>query len=128
MPSTHLSLTCHLVFSTKNREAWIAKGWRDEFHAYIGGVIRNIGAIPLEVGGVDDHLHAVFGFRAVWGVNHVPGLTCKPCGRARRPIRPTLARWLGAVGQMPHRCGQDSVIGAAAWGVLPARWPQPIDS
>ena len=64
MPSTHLSLFVHAVFSTKNREPFIGKDWRDRLHAYMGGLIRALGAVPLAVGGVEDHAHALLGFKA----------------------------------------------------------------
>lgn len=42
MPSTHISLHYHLVFSTKNREPWILPAQRHRVHEYLGGVIRHI--------------------------------------------------------------------------------------
>ena len=57
MPSTHASLHFHLIFSTKNREPLISKDWRDELHAYLGGVVRGLDAHPEGVGGVADHVH-----------------------------------------------------------------------
>ena len=35
MPSTHLSLHYHLVFSTKNRLPMIVNEWRANLHAYM---------------------------------------------------------------------------------------------
>jgi REP element-mobilizing transposase RayT len=64
MPSTHLSLHFHVVFSTKNREPRIATEWRDRLHAYLGGVARNSGAVPEIVGGVADHVHLLLGLTA----------------------------------------------------------------
>jgi REP element-mobilizing transposase RayT len=64
MPSTHLSLHFHIVFSTKNREPRIAPEWRDRLHAYLGGVARKSGAIPEVVGGVADHIHILLGLPA----------------------------------------------------------------
>jgi REP element-mobilizing transposase RayT len=64
MPSTHLSLHFHIVFSTKHREARIATEWRDRLHAYLGGEARNSGAIPEIVGGVADHVHLLLGLTA----------------------------------------------------------------
>lgn len=64
MPSTHLSLNVHVVFSTKERCAYIEPAWRDRLHAFMGGVIRQIGATPDAVGGVADHVHLLLGLRA----------------------------------------------------------------
>lgn len=54
----------HAAFSTKNRQPFIGKDWRDRLHAYMGGLIRALGAVPLAVGGVEDHAHALLGFKA----------------------------------------------------------------
>ncbi|MFN0077308.1 MAG: hypothetical protein ACKVY0_12625 [Prosthecobacter sp.] len=54
MPSTHLSLHYHLVFSTKNREPWLAPTARQRVHEYIGGTIRNMNGIAHAVGGTGD--------------------------------------------------------------------------
>jgi REP element-mobilizing transposase RayT len=64
MPSTHLSLHFHVVFSTKNREPRIAVEWRDRLHAFLGGVARTSGSIPEAVGGVADHVHVLLGLNA----------------------------------------------------------------
>jgi len=64
MPSTHLSLHYHIVFSTKNRTAIIATAWRERLHAYLGGVVRNVDGVPEAVGGVADHVHLLIGLRA----------------------------------------------------------------
>jgi len=47
MPSTHLCLDYHVVFSTKNREPWIGPAWRDELHGYVGGCVRELNGVPL---------------------------------------------------------------------------------
>ena len=64
MPSTHLSLHYHLVFSTKDRAPIILSAWRERLHAYIGGVARNLEGVPEAIGGVADHVHLLIGLRA----------------------------------------------------------------
>lgn len=64
MPSTHLSLHVHVTFSTKNRIPLIATEWRPRLHAYLGGCVRTLNAIPEAVGGVEDHVHLLIGFKA----------------------------------------------------------------
>lgn len=59
MPSTHVSLYVHLVFSTKDRVPSIIDTIRPRLHAYIGGCAKTLNVVPLEVGGVDDHTHAL---------------------------------------------------------------------
>jgi len=64
MPSTHVSLHFHLVFSTKERRPLIADAWRDRLHAYLGGALHAIQAMPLAIGGTADHVHLLVGLRA----------------------------------------------------------------
>jgi putative transposase len=64
MPSTHLSLHYHLIFSTKDRVAFIHRDWRGRLHAYLGGLINDLGGVPEKIGGVEDHVHLLVGLRA----------------------------------------------------------------
>ena len=64
MPSTHLSLHYHLVFSTKERRPFIDAEWRGRLHAYLGGAVRTIGGIAETIGGTSDHVHLLVGLRA----------------------------------------------------------------
>ena len=62
MPSTHVSLHYHIIFCTKDRRRIIAEPWRAELHAYIGGIIRDIGAVAY--GGPGDHVQVLLGLKA----------------------------------------------------------------
>jgi REP element-mobilizing transposase RayT len=64
MPSTHLSLHYHVIFSTKNRLPNISEAWRERLHAFLGGAVRKLGGVPESVGGTGDHVHLLVGLRA----------------------------------------------------------------
>ncbi len=64
MPSTHVSLTYHLIFSTKDREPLIERPWRERLHAMLGGCTRTARGVALEVGGTHDHVHMLVGLKA----------------------------------------------------------------
>ena len=64
MPSTHLSLHYHVIFSTKDRAPATAAAWRERLHAYLGGVVRNVGGVAEAIGGIHDHVHLLLGLRA----------------------------------------------------------------
>jgi putative transposase len=59
MANTYTALFYHLVFSTKNREPYIKPEIEERVWAYIGGVARKHGLTALQVGGVEDHVHAL---------------------------------------------------------------------
>jgi len=71
MPQSLCRLLSHLVFSTKGREPWITPAIRDELHAYLGGVLKNIDCVPIRVGGVADHVHLFFGMNRTMSVAQV---------------------------------------------------------
>ena len=56
MGSTHLSLHVHLIFGTKGHEPLLAKEWRSRLHAYMGGILRNLNAVPEIIGGIEDYV------------------------------------------------------------------------
>ena len=47
----------HIVFGTKERFPFISREIRPVFHQYLGGIVRGLGGIALEIGGVEDHVH-----------------------------------------------------------------------
>jgi putative transposase len=64
MPATYCSLHYHATFSTKDRHPLITKDWRDNLHAYLGGIVKSLDGVPLAVGGIEDHVHLLVGLRA----------------------------------------------------------------
>ncbi|HXT62187.1 MAG TPA: IS200/IS605 family transposase [Pyrinomonadaceae bacterium] len=57
MAGKHVSLLVHFIWSTAGREPWIGNEWREQLHAYVGGVIRNKNGKLLAAGGMHDHVH-----------------------------------------------------------------------
>ncbi|NQT51113.1 transposase [bacterium] len=43
--------------ATADREPWFDPDIRPRVHQYLGGTMKNLGGIPLAVGGVADHVH-----------------------------------------------------------------------
>jgi putative transposase len=64
MSQTHLALHYHLVFHTKDNIPFIDGGWRGRLHAFLGGCLTTLGAIPIAIGGTSDHGHVLAGLRA----------------------------------------------------------------
>ncbi len=59
MANTYTSLHYHFTFSTKNREPWIVAEVENRVWAYIGGIARHHKMTALQVGGIEDHVHAL---------------------------------------------------------------------
>ena len=50
----------HLVFATKNRERVLAEEDRGDLHAYMGGTLKGIDCLPIEINSEPDHVHLLF--------------------------------------------------------------------
>jgi REP element-mobilizing transposase RayT len=50
----------HLVYSTKHRTPWIPERIRERLWAYQAGIFREWESPALVIGGVEDHVHALF--------------------------------------------------------------------
>jgi REP-associated tyrosine transposase len=50
----------HLVYSTKYRQPWLTDDVRDHLYAYQGGSFKQWESPALVIGGVEDHVHALF--------------------------------------------------------------------
>jgi putative transposase len=59
MGHTYTSNLHHAVFSTKERRPSIKTEFRNDLWAYMGGIARQNGFKALEIGGVEDHCHAL---------------------------------------------------------------------
>ena len=57
MPQSFVSLTCHVIFSTKQREPLLVGDIVPRLFAYIGGTLTNLGCRLIAAGGTADHVH-----------------------------------------------------------------------
>jgi putative transposase len=63
MPQTYTQLHYHLVFATKERRPTITSAIQPRLWEYLGGVVRGERGIPLQIGGVADHVHLLLTLR-----------------------------------------------------------------
>ncbi len=50
-----------MVFSTKNRERWILPDVEERIWAYLGGIAKENKVHPIQIGGIEDHVHLLLG-------------------------------------------------------------------
>ena len=60
MPQSLSRVLIHLVFSTKNREPFIAPESRERVFTYLGGTLNALDCPAIRVGGMADHVHLLF--------------------------------------------------------------------
>jgi REP element-mobilizing transposase RayT len=57
MSDSYTNLLYHIVFSTKDRRPLTTSEIEPQLYDYIGGIIRRLGGICLELNGTEDHVH-----------------------------------------------------------------------
>lgn len=59
MANTYSNLFYHIVFSTKGRKNLISQQIGARVWVYVGGIARKHGLTALQVGGIENHIHAL---------------------------------------------------------------------
>ena len=57
MANSMVKVDIHIIFHIKSTSVTIRKDDLPRLFAYIGGILRSLGSIPIIVGGVYDHIH-----------------------------------------------------------------------
>jgi len=63
MANTYTQIHIQVVFAVKNRKSMISDSWKDRLLKYITAIIQNKGHKVLQINGVYDHVHILFGMR-----------------------------------------------------------------
>ncbi|WP_179006233.1 IS200/IS605 family transposase [Winogradskyella forsetii] len=63
MPNTYTQIHIQVVFAVQNRQSLINDGWKSELNKYITGIIQNNNHKVLQINGMPDHIHILFGMR-----------------------------------------------------------------
>ena len=95
MPQSLVKNLIHLVYSTKHRKPWLPNEVRENLFAYQSGIFKQWESPAIVVGGVEDHVHALFALsknRACVSTN-----SCADCTFERAEVAPA------RVGKGAHR-------------------------
>ncbi|MFQ5639635.1 MAG: IS200/IS605 family transposase [bacterium] len=81
----------HIVFSTKHRQPFLADNQiREQTHAYMAGICKNLKCPALIVGGVEDHVHMLNRYsKNITVADFLRGLK-RPSSKWIKTLSPTL--------------------------------------
>jgi putative transposase len=57
MPHSFVNLNYHIIFGTKYHQPLIAESQKSRLYAYLGGIVRGRGGVPIIVDGTANHVH-----------------------------------------------------------------------
>ena len=101
MPNTYTSLAYHIIFSTKGRAPFITSAIAPQLHAYLAGIIKNLHGVPIQIGGMPDHVHIV--------CRSKPGISISDM---LRTIKASSSKWVNETMQTPHPFAWQTGYGA----------------
>lgn len=63
MANTYTQIHIQAVFAVQDRQSLIKIEWKNELYKYITGIIQNNNHKVLQINGMPDHIHILFGMR-----------------------------------------------------------------
>ena len=63
MANTYTQIHIQTVFAVQNRQSLISDQWKNQLYKYITGIIQNNNHKVLQINGMPDHIHILFGMR-----------------------------------------------------------------
>ena len=66
---SYTNLLYHIVYATKARAPLITKALSPRLHEYLGGTVRGLDGIALEINGTNDHVHILAKLRPTISVS-----------------------------------------------------------
>lgn len=69
MANTFTQIHIQTVFAVQNRQSLIGDEWRDDLYKYMTAIIQNNDHKLLQINGMPDHVHILFGLRPVQAIS-----------------------------------------------------------
>ena len=107
MPQSLVKNLLHLVYSTKHRELWIPAAVREGLFAYQAGIFQAWDSPALIIGGVEDHVHALFSLSKKYALSKIV-----------EEVKKSSSQWMKTDG--PHNSNFYWQAGDAAFSVSPS--------
>lgn len=99
MAQSLAQLWTHLIFSTKNRFPFLTdKPFRADVHAYLATTLRQYDCETLIVGGMEDHIHALFALSRTYSISTVVKEIKRPSSSWIKATSPRLAKFYWQAG------------------------------
>ena len=83
MPQSLSRILIHEIFSTKDRHRSLRVDLQPELFDYLGGALKAQGCFPIQIGGVEDHVHLFFALDRIHSISKIT-----------EQIKSSSSRWL----------------------------------
>lgn len=104
MANTYTQIHIQVVFAVQDRASLIAPVWKDELYRYIMGIIQNHDHKVLQINGMPDHLHILFGMRPTHALSDLI-----------KQVKQGSSKWINQKGFVRGRFSWQSGFGAFSY-------------
>jgi len=113
MAHTFTCLHYHAAFSTKGRANLIPQDNLESMHAYLAGIVRNIGGAAVVVGGTPNHVHLLLELPATESVSHAMNVVKSSSSAWAKETYPTMTAFAWQDGYGAFAVSRSGVDAAA---------------
>ena len=104
MANTYTQIHIQVVFAVQNRESLIKELWKDDLYKYITGIIQNNNHKVLQINGVADHIHILFGMRPTQSLSDL-----------MKQVKQDSSKWINKQGLVNGKFSWQSGFGAFSY-------------
>ncbi|MBX2980907.1 MAG: IS200/IS605 family transposase [Flavobacteriales bacterium] len=104
MANTYTQIHIQVVFAVQNRQSLIAQAWKEELYRYITTIVQASGHKLLQINGMPDHLHVLFGMRPTQALSELV-----------QHIKQDSSKWINAKGLVRGRFSWQEGYGAFSY-------------
>lgn len=111
MANTYTQIHIQAVFAVQNRRCLIDKVWKDELYKYMTGIIQNYDHKVLQINGVSDHIHILFGMRPTQSLSDLMQI-----------VKKESSRWINKKGFVKGRFSWQAGFGGFSYSKSQLSW------
>jgi REP element-mobilizing transposase RayT len=104
MANTYSQIHIQAVFAVQNRKSLISKRWNEELYRYITGIIQNYDHKVLQINGMHDHIHILFGMRPTQSLSDL-----------MKSVKQDSSKWINEKGLVRGRFSWQAGYGAFSY-------------
>ncbi|MEA1786062.1 IS200/IS605 family transposase [Arenibacter sp. GZD96] len=104
MANTYTQIHIQTVFAVQDRQSLIKNEWKDELFKYITGIIQNHDHKVLQINGMPDHIHILFGMRLTQSLSDL-----------MKQIKQDSSKWINSKKIVPGKFSWQSGFGAFSY-------------
>jgi len=99
----------HLIYSTKHRQPWISDDDRADLFAYQAGIFKQWDSPALIIGGVKDHVHALFALSKNYALKKIVEEVKKGSSKWMKTGQPKISDFCWQAGYAAFSVSQSNV-------------------